>query len=69
MLTAFAISIASSSGTVVNHQLMIKGYKNIFTNVTLTLTKLRLLILTAFAISIASGSDTVVKQPTHDQGL
>jgi hypothetical protein len=46
---------------------MIKGYKNIFTYVTISFTKLRLLMLTAFAISTASGSDTLVKQATHDQ--
>ncbi len=47
---------------------MIKDYKNIFTNVNLTLTKLCLLMLTAFAISIASFSGTVVKQQLMIKG-
>ncbi len=46
---------------------MIKDYKNIFTNVNITLTKRCLLMLTAFAISTATGSGTLVKQATHDQ--
>jgi hypothetical protein len=52
---------------VVKQQTPDKDCKNTFTNVTITLTKLRLLMLTAFAISIANSSGKVVKQATHDQ--
>jgi hypothetical protein len=69
MLTAFAISIASGSGTVVKTPTHDQGLKNIFTDVNITLTKLCLQMLTDFAINIANGSGTVVKQQTPDERL